>query len=280
MSYEIWQNEADAVARRVPVFLEDISGNPYTGSLAGFTIQFMKPGGSDGNVSLTSLGGGRYYYAASAGDVDTKGAGWMTVTSAGVILPWIDPVVIRGEEPDIATILSDIVTTLADVVSMLSTLGTVNTNVSNIQTRIPSALVGGKMDSHVNDIAAEAVTTAACANGFLTNAKVADGLITTGKVADGFLTNAKLASNLLAAGNFAAGAFAAVGPYVGTAVVYGSRTLRGVMKRLDRMLIGKAAGLDASTATFYDEDGTSKVVEFTQDTGAGTRQTASTANGD
>lgn len=64
--------------------------------------------------------------------------------------------------------------------------------------------------------------------------------------------------------------------------VYGSRTLKGILRRLHAVLVLKAAGLQAAatTGTFYDEDGTTKLVEATIDNVAGTRATPSTLAGD
>lgn len=59
--------------------------------------------------------------------------------------------------------------------SSISTLSTavagVQTDTDDIQTRLPSALVGGKMDSHVNDVSAGAIT--AIQSGLATSASIA-----------------------------------------------------------------------------------------------------------
>jgi len=59
-----------------------------------------------------------------------------------------------------------------------------------------------------------------------------------------------------------------------------SRTLLGVFRRLDALMTGKATGLLSSLATFYRADGVTKAIEATQNTTAGTRETASTVGGD
>lgn len=59
-----------------------------------------------------------------------------------------------------------------------------------------------------------------------------------------------------------------------------SRTLLGVFRRLDAFMTGKATGLVSSLATFYRADGATKAIEATQNTSAGTRETASTVGGD
>jgi hypothetical protein len=58
------------------------------------------------------------------------------------------------------------------------------------------------------------------------------------------------------------------------------RTILGVMRRLDALLVGKATGLLGTLATFYRADGVTKAIEATQDTTLGTRTAASTVGGD
>lgn len=58
------------------------------------------------------------------------------------------------------------------------------------------------------------------------------------------------------------------------------RTLLGLFRRLESLLTGKATGLLSTTATFYRPDGVTKAIEATQNTDAGTRETASTVGGD
>jgi hypothetical protein len=58
------------------------------------------------------------------------------------------------------------------------------------------------------------------------------------------------------------------------------RSLLGVFRRLDALLTGRATGLLSSLATFYRADGATKAIEATQNTTAGTRETASTVGGD
>lgn len=59
-----------------------------------------------------------------------------------------------------------------------------------------------------------------------------------------------------------------------------ARTAKGVLRRLDALLTGKATGLVGATATFYRADGVTKAIEATQSVALGTRETASTVGGD
>lgn len=96
------------------------------------------------------------------------------------------------------------------------TAGDIMADTNDIQTRLPAALVGGKMDSHVNDIAASAITAASIAADAITAAKVADGTIDAATFAAGAInaaaiaadaiTAAKVADGTIDAATFAAGA--------------------------------------------------------------------------
>ncbi len=58
------------------------------------------------------------------------------------------------------------------------------------------------------------------------------------------------------------------------------RTTKGVMRRLDALMTGKATGLLGTVYALFAPDGTTKLVEATQDVDLGTRETASTVAGD
>jgi hypothetical protein len=64
------------------------------------------------------------------------------------------------------------------------------------------------------------------------------------------------------------------------AVVDGSRTVKGVLSRLNAFQVGKATGLKGTVATFFKQDGVTKSFESTQDPSLGTRTAASTVAGD
>lgn len=59
-----------------------------------------------------------------------------------------------------------------------------------------------------------------------------------------------------------------------------SRNPRGVLSRLDGYLTGKLTGAIGATAAIFGSDGTTKLVEFDQDVEAGTRDAATTVEGD
>ncbi len=94
-----YKDEADALLRKVPVYLEAPDGSPYTGSLSGFTITWRRPDAVGGNVDKTAIfaqaSGGLYFMSLVAGDVDVAGVGFVTIEKEGTIQRWADPVLIR-----------------------------------------------------------------------------------------------------------------------------------------------------------------------------------------
>lgn len=58
------------------------------------------------------------------------------------------------------------------------------------------------------------------------------------------------------------------------------RTVKGAIKRLDQLLTGKNTGLKGALWRLFDIDGTTPLVEASQNTSAGTRDAASTIAGD
>ena len=94
-----------------------------------------------------------------------------------------------------ATIAADIVNIQADT--------------DNIQTRIPAALVSGRMDSDVGAMQAGVVTAAAVATGAIDADAIADNAIDAGAIAADAITAAKIADGAIDAATFAAGAITA-----------------------------------------------------------------------
>ena len=56
--------------------------------------------------------------------------------------------------------------------------------------------------------------------------------------------------------------------------------MKGAILRLDQLLTGKHTGMLGAVWALFAPDGTTKLVEASQNVGAGTRDTASTVAGD
>lgn len=116
-------------------------------------------------VSGTGLGQARgvsgYVGATKVASVDRSWATNPDNTSVFQILP-VDSFL---RAADVTSIQSGLATS--------SALATVQADTDDIQSRLPAALVGGKMDSHVNDIASGAITATAIADAAIDRATFA-----------------------------------------------------------------------------------------------------------
>lgn len=255
----ILKDQATAALRRV--YFDAVSPTNTTvplsatemdiGGAGAFTVKLSKNGAAAATPTgstITEVDAGDikglFYVELDAADVDTGGIVALNFSSAGgpstmvprrvvVRIPLINDQVAHATAADLATVATY-----------------VDTEIANIQTRLPAALVGGRIDASVGAMAAGTVTAAAIA----TDAIDADAL--------------------------AADALAEITAAIVAKVVYGTRTIKGVLTRLDRFMVGKATGLKAATAAFFAEDGVTKVIEAAQDTAAGTRDAATTIGGD
>lgn len=284
MSALLYQNQTDAAQRRVPIFLVAPDGTGYSGSLSGFTIQYRKPGsGSDTTKTLTADGGdGRYYMQLASGDVDTAGVGWVKVVGgAGEILPYVDDLAVLSDPLGVTSLLASMATSLANEGTLATAVAAVDTKAADVQARLPNALVGGNLKTIVEAyasgqaplqplVAGRTLQITAAGRAGIDWANVENPTTTVGLSGTTVGTVTALAT---AANN-------AIRDAIMVAVVDGTRTVRGVLTRLQAVLMGKATGLLASNPVFYRDDGTSVAISATQDTSAGTRQAGATGNGD
>jgi hypothetical protein len=81
-------NEPAATRRRIPVFLEDLSGNPVTGlSITGTDRKISKNGTlfATGLGAVTEIGSGAYYYELAASEVNTPGFGMINIVKSPAV---------------------------------------------------------------------------------------------------------------------------------------------------------------------------------------------------
>jgi hypothetical protein len=125
----------------------------------------------------------------------------------------------------------------------------VETDTADIQTRLPAALVGGKIDSNVGTISNNAITTASINDGAITNAKVADDVdVNVKTVTAGAITASAIATDAIDADALAADAV----DEILDEVIEGTITLRQALRLALAALVGKASGLETTTAVFRD----------------------------
>ncbi len=240
----------------------DSTGTAVTGKVDGdWTKRIKKSGGSFGamTVTVTETENGWYKATLSTSHTDTLGAlavyfSATSVATGGALVFTVEANV------------------TADVVALL-----------------PTSLDGGLMRAQVKGMDAGVVTASVVA----TNAIDADALATDAvtEIQSGLATAAGVTSatsglatasalSTLSTAVAALPSAAAVATAVMGAVTEGSRTVKGVLRRLDALVTGKATGLVGATYALFAADGTTKLVEAAQDVVAGTRNTASTVAGE
>jgi hypothetical protein len=89
-----------------------------------------------------------------------------------------------------------------------------------------------------------------------------------------------MAANTITAAATAADFSVEVAAALLATVLEGSRTVKGVLRRMDALITGKATGLIGTVYALFAADGTTKLVEATQSVVLGTRVSASTVAGD
>jgi hypothetical protein len=91
-----------------------------------------------------------------------------------------------------AQIATSAVTEIQTGLATSTALASVQTDTTAALARLPSALVGGKMDSHVNDIAANAITATSIATDAIGSAQIAASAVT--EIQSGLATSASIAT--------------------------------------------------------------------------------------
>lgn len=175
---------------RVNFTVYDSSDAVVTGLVdGGFTKRLAKDGANDATtVTIAEIGNGRYtatFTPASTGN-------WYLLIFHATYNP-------RGwdETFDVTT---DGVPTVAAIQSGLATssaLATVQADTDDIQTRLPAALVSGRMDASVGSMAANVLTATAIASDAITAAKIADAAIDAATFAAGAINAAAIATDAI-----------------------------------------------------------------------------------
>jgi hypothetical protein len=98
-------------------------------------------------------------------------------------------------------------------------------------------------------------------------------------IADGGITAAKLAADCITAAKVAADVGTEIADAVAAYAHESGRTLKGLWRRIEAAISGKATGLLGSAVVYYRSDGSTAAITATQDTTAGSRE-AATVGGD
>jgi hypothetical protein len=167
-----------------------------------------------GHVAAGSFGQGVASVVGSVGSVATGG-----ITAGSFAASAIDAAAIASNAITAAKIATDAITAakiaadaVAEIQSGLATasaLATVQSDTDNIQTRLPAALVSGRMDASVGAMAADTLTASALAADAVTEIAAGISFPSAGTIADSVWDEAR--AGHVAAGSFGQGVASVVG---------------------------------------------------------------------
>lgn len=155
MALNFQLDEATAAQRRFPLYLVDATDGitAETGE-GGGQPQISKNGAAFGNTTatLTAIGNGSYYVELTAGELDTLGMVTIRFKSANTAEFSLTGQVV-AYDPYAAYALASIATETRlaelDAGNLPTDIANVQSDTDDIQTRLPAALNGGRMDSDI-----------------------------------------------------------------------------------------------------------------------------------
>lgn len=226
-----------STAKNVMVLMVD-STDHITGKTGlTLTITASKDGGAFGSISptVTERGNGWYSVALTASHTDTLGDLALHITGAAA-----DPadMVLLVE----ARSVDDVLPTASYTAPDNATIGLIAVYTDSIESRLPAALVGGRMDASVGAMAADVLTAAALAADAVTEIK----------------------AGLAAPGDSMALTSAAIDAILDE-VVDGGYTVRQLMRGFAAALMAKLSGADINLPVFRDLADTKDRISATTD---------------
>lgn len=169
-------------------------------------------------------------------------------------------------------------TTIKTATDVATATTSIQADTDDIQTRIPAALVSGRMDSSVGAMAANVLTAAAINADAITAAKVADGTIDAATFAAGAINAAAIASNAITSAKVATDAIGAaqLAADAATEIVtamfarafsaaYGSLTFDQIVSVLAAGMAGKLSGAATTTVSIRNLADNADVIVATVD---------------
>lgn len=175
-------------------FAHDANGDAVTGKADGdFTKRISKNAAAFAamTVTITERENGWYHLQLSTTHTDTLGVLTLTFTATGIKQVNLQFRVAARITDDLAT---------------SSALATVQADTDDIQSRLPAALVSGRIDASVGAMAADVVTAAAIANGAIDAATFAAGAINAAAIATDAIDADAIAAGAIDAAAIATGA--------------------------------------------------------------------------
>lgn len=229
----------------------DGEGQPVTGEAANMAprVRALDTATDDGSVAaVVEIGNGRYSMAIRAAFTTAQGAGnygWQVEWDDGAGLADIAGGVVRFLAADEDT-LAATQATLATAAAVAS----VQADTDDIQTRLPAALVGGRMDSDVGNMQTDVVDAAALATDAVN--EIRDSILADSTPFNG----ADVAAILLDTGTTLPGLIAALNDIsvadILTALLTSGDTVDVALSRLDNIDADVATNIPALIAALND----------------------------
>ena len=226
-----------STAKNVMVLMVDSTDHVTGKTGLTLTITASKDGGAFGSISptVTERGNGWYSVALTASHTDTLGDLALHITGAAA-----DPadMVLLVE----ARSVDDVLPTASYTAPDNATIAAIALYTDSIESRLPAALVGGRMDSSVGAMAVDVITAAALA---------ADAV-------------AEIQAGLAVPGDSMALTPAAIDAILDE-VVDGGYTVRQLMRGFASALMAKLSGADINLPVFRDLADTKDRISATTD---------------
>ena len=218
---------------------------------------------------LTSIGGQSGMIAVRSGDVLTVYLDGLAgdTTTPDTTVRWFELAALRPTTADLTLDVSaggeagidwanigSPTTTVALSGTTIKSATDVEADSVDIQSRLPAALVSGRMDVSVGAVASGAITAAAIATDAITADKIASSAITAGKIATGAITAAAIAADAIGSSELAADAVAEIADavldevYTTHATAY---TLGAFLNATDPTTVTVTSSNDAGELTLY-----------------------------
>lgn len=151
-----------------------VSSTDHIAAVTGATptVTISKNGGAFAAPSgaVTEIGNGWYQIAGNATDRNTLGEFIVHATAASAdpvddryVIVAFDPFDSNMGAPNLDAAVSSRLPTASYIAPDNATIATIQADTNDIQTRLPAALVGGRMDASVGAMAADVLTAAALA---------------------------------------------------------------------------------------------------------------------
>lgn len=224
----IWKAEKASI-RTAFVIAQVVPWDPYDVSRLGMTDVLV-----DAGIKAAKFQAGAIDAAAIAnGAIDAATFAAGAIDAAAIADGAIDAGAFAADAITAAKLAADVTTELQAGLATSAALATVQADTDDIQTRLPAALVSGRMDSSVGAIAANAITAA----------------------------------------SMAADAGAEIAAAVWAYVTEGTQTALVIFRLMTSKLLGKATGQEGGTHTYRDFDDTKNRIVETYAAGARTPTT-------